>query len=492
MAKNFYAVKVGLVPGIYKTWAECQNNTVGISGAKFQGFMTYDEALKYMGDTDFTEGKFLKKSETKAPVDESFAFVDGSYDSASHIYGFGGYIMHNGVKHILQGNGMDAEMATMHNVAGEVLGCMTAVKKAIELGIKELTIYYDYAGIENWALGSWKRNKKGTIAYYEYMQDAQKNIKLKFVHVKGHSGVDGNEEADTLAKEAVQKGIAEMNDKKSSDEKNFSQDLHKMRNEDSDLIRPCDIIADMHTHTIFSGHAFSTLKENLEAASNAGMKFIAVTDHYYKNGTELDQKNEFNRIRYVQQRVNPNKFGIQVVGSVECNLEQTIRPDLECRLKDGTIKYRPIGFHSWFVPREERTVEEIITDFKRAHEETNFNVFVHIERELDKICHGAYGKAMTPDLEHFFNELIDYAKKNNILLEVNESSLAQDNCGNRERMKYWVEMAKKNGNEIVLGTDAHYCDEVGRFDNVIAFLNEIGYPKSLIINCNEERIKAFI
>ena len=94
-------------------------------------------------------------------------------------------------------------MASMRNVAGEVLGSMAAMKKAIELGLSELTIFYDYMGIEQWALGQWKRNKAGTIAYYEYVQNIKDQIILSFVKVKGHSGVEGNEEADRLAKEAV-------------------------------------------------------------------------------------------------------------------------------------------------------------------------------------------------------------------------------------------------------------------------------------------------
>jgi ribonuclease HI len=41
----------------------------------------------------------------------------------------------------------------MYNVAGEILGSMAAVEKAIELGVKSVDIYFDYMGIRAWALG---------------------------------------------------------------------------------------------------------------------------------------------------------------------------------------------------------------------------------------------------------------------------------------------------------------------------------------------------
>ena len=139
--------------------------------------------------------------EEKEP--ENYAFVDGSYNIATKVYGYGGFLMADGKKEVLQGSGSEEEMVSMRNVAGEVLGSMAAIEKAVELGLAELTIYYDYMGIEMWATGVWKRNKKGTIAYYDYIQSIKDKITLHFVKVKGHSGVEGNEEADRLAKEAV-------------------------------------------------------------------------------------------------------------------------------------------------------------------------------------------------------------------------------------------------------------------------------------------------
>ena len=165
MAGKFYAVKKGKVPGIYTSWDACKSMVHGFPGAVYKGFATRAEAEQFLEE---------KKEEQKEP--ENYAFVDGSFNSATSVYGYGGFL---------------------------VLGSMAAVKEAVAMGLTDLTIYYDYMGIEMWATGAWKRNKQGTIAYYDFIQSVNDKISLHFVKVKGHSGVEGNEEADRLARLAA-------------------------------------------------------------------------------------------------------------------------------------------------------------------------------------------------------------------------------------------------------------------------------------------------
>ena len=185
----------------------------GFPGAVYKSFPTRAEAERFVqGDMGGQQSgrtasgaAYGQKAEASVGdvMPENYAFVDGSYNAPKKIYGYGGFLMHGGVKEVLQGAGEDAEMASMRNVAGEVLGSIAAVEKALELGLGELTIYYDYMGIQMWAEGSWKRNKKGTAAYHDYIASVSDRITLHFVKVKGHSSVAGNEEADRLAKGAV-------------------------------------------------------------------------------------------------------------------------------------------------------------------------------------------------------------------------------------------------------------------------------------------------
>ena len=113
-------------------------------------------------------------------------------------------------KHCLCGFDDEAYLAPMNNISGELLGAMMAVKKAEELGMKKILIIHDLQGTAEWVATDhkpWSTNKRGTFEYAEFISNHRAKIDIAFKWVKGHSGVEHNEEADRLAARALKHNI---------------------------------------------------------------------------------------------------------------------------------------------------------------------------------------------------------------------------------------------------------------------------------------------
>lgn len=193
MAKKFYAVKNGKIPGIYRTWDECKAQVDGFSGAVFKGFETIGEAYAFLG-VEVEE----KKSET-----EAIAYCDGSFDVKTSRFSYGVIIFKDDEKYEFSEIFSDSDLSSMRNVAGEIKGAEKVFSFCVENGIKSVELFYDYEGIEKWCTGEWKRNREGTILYYEMYQRIKNVLSVKFTKVKGHSGNKYNDEVDALAKAAL-------------------------------------------------------------------------------------------------------------------------------------------------------------------------------------------------------------------------------------------------------------------------------------------------
>lgn len=200
MAKYFYAVKDGRKIGVYKTWTECESQVKGYSGAQYKKFPTYEEAI------EFIEGKeniLEEKNIDELKENEMIAYVDGSFHLENRYYSYGAVIFTCEGKETYSEKENDEKMVDMRNVAGEIKGSMSAMERAIKSRKDKLYLYYDYMGIEKWALGEWKTNKYGTKKYKEYYDSVKDRLEVVFIKVKAHSGNKYNEEADILAKEAL-------------------------------------------------------------------------------------------------------------------------------------------------------------------------------------------------------------------------------------------------------------------------------------------------
>ena len=179
---------------------ECENQVKGYSGAKYKKFSSYEEAKNFVNSNDKI---YEAKNPLKLKDNEMVAYVDGSFDKDSRYYSYGVVIFTAEGKKTYSQKENDEIMVDMRNVAGEIKGAMYAMEHALRNGKDVLYLHYDYLGIEKWAIGEWKTNKDGTRKYKEYYDSIKDKLKVKFEKVKAHSGVKYNEEADKLAKEAL-------------------------------------------------------------------------------------------------------------------------------------------------------------------------------------------------------------------------------------------------------------------------------------------------
>ena len=232
MAKKYYAVRKGRKTGVFLTWAECQKQVTGFSGAEFKSFSTMEEARTFAGVNGGleTDGKLaigtnsginadlavkgengiansgVKSAGSSAPessISGVIAYVDGSYRSDTGEFSYGMVILADGQEQCFCQKMTDKELAQMHNVAGEIKGSEAAMQYAVDHHIPEIVIYHDYEGIAKWCTGAWKANKEGTKAYQAFYQNVSKKVKIHFIKVKGHSNDKYNDMADQLAKKAL-------------------------------------------------------------------------------------------------------------------------------------------------------------------------------------------------------------------------------------------------------------------------------------------------
>lgn len=205
MAK-YYAVKKGRKTGIFTTWAECQEQINGFSGAVYKSFPSEQEAKTYLSMdenpvinmfNDFFEQSVSEPVQKSADfmdyleADTCVAYVDGSNTNSR---------VGSGVVMMFGSATEKEEAVAIRNVAGELNSAMMAMHAAKMLGKRKVTIIYDYAGIEEWATGGWSVKTPLAVRYKNFYDNMKQHLEIEFVKVKGHTGNEGNEMVDKIAK----------------------------------------------------------------------------------------------------------------------------------------------------------------------------------------------------------------------------------------------------------------------------------------------------
>lgn len=225
------------------------------------------------------------------------------------------------------------------------------------------------------------------------------------------------------------------------------------------------LIADMHTHTVASTHAYSTIKEMAEAAADAGLEFIAFTDHT-PDSTDGPHVWHFHNLHKAIPR---ELFGVKIVYGAETSVVgydgAVDFPEKECRSLD------------WIIG----SVHTDILKSGTIEENTSAYLGLASNPLIDVIGHCSNVK-----FPFDYERGIRAFAENDKLVEINESTILWKNS--EENYRKIIPLCKKYGVSVIVNTDAHFYTAVGKADNSIRLLKEFDYPQELIVNIDRERM----
>lgn len=231
-------------------------------------------------------------------------------------------------------------------------------------------------------------------------------------------------------------------------------------------------LIDTHTHTVASGHAYSTVDEMARFSSEKRLEIIGITDH----GSALPggaHDFHFHNLRVIPK----NLYGVRILKGIEANII-----DFEGGIDVSTelLENLDIVIASFHPPCIPFNNEEIMT-------KTLIKIMEN--PSIDIIGHP--GDARYPlDMKR----IAEVARETSTLLEINNASLKPESFrpGVRENLVELLKWCKYYETPVIAGTDAHICYDVGSFKESIALFEELSFPEYLIMNTEPDKFLEFI
>jgi putative hydrolase len=230
-------------------------------------------------------------------------------------------------------------------------------------------------------------------------------------------------------------------------------------------------IVDLHIHTISSGHAYSTLQEVVQYAHNIGLPMIGISDHApgMNGGAHL--------FHFLNMRILPKEIdGVRVLRGIEVNImDHHGNIDVDQRTLNMT-EYAIASLHPPCIP------------FGDIDVNTQALINVMKIEGIQIIGH--------PDDERYpldYDALAYAAKKYNVLLEINNSSM--NGFSARSNSKYLIkellEACKRHNTHVIFGSDAHVSFDVGNFANCKKIVEDCDFPMELVVNHQLDKLRQF-
>lgn len=227
-------------------------------------------------------------------------------------------------------------------------------------------------------------------------------------------------------------------------------------------------LSDLHTHSIVSGHAYTTLLENINYCAEKGIKVLGTSEHA-PSMPGAPHYWYFGNLKVVPRVIN----GVTILKGCEANIL-----DIEGSLDmsdeaSKNLDYMIASFH-----------EPV---FKPRSREENTLAILNVMDKYDKV--EILGHLGNPNYQLNYEAIIKKAKEKDIMIEINNSSLlGSSRIGSDVNCKKVAFLCKEIGTKVILTSDAHINTCIGVFNKGIELLKEIQMPEKLVMNDPEKLI----
>lgn len=229
-----------------------------------------------------------------------------------------------------------------------------------------------------------------------------------------------------------------------------------------ELIQREHIHADLHYHTARSGDGRSSVEDMVKVASEAGMDFLAITDHGVDlaiNGSTADEMLEH---RDHIARVQEEYPDMLIMWGCELNIDGKGGLDYDDDFR-ALFDYTVASVHSHYDQDPSKQTDRLIA----AIADPTVNSIGHLS--------GRY-IGRRPGIEFDTDAVLDALDHYGVALEVNGALQRLDAASDV------VRRAVDRGVNLVINTDSHHTSELGRMEYGVRTAQRGWAPKELVVN----------
>ena len=231
-------------------------------------------------------------------------------------------------------------------------------------------------------------------------------------------------------------------------------------------------VLDTHTHTLASGHSYSTIREMAHTASERGLKLLGITEHAPKMPGSCHEF-YFQNLKVVDRHM----CGVELLLGAELNIMDM---NGTVDLPDSILRKLDITIASLHVPCMSPGTElENTKAYVNAIKNPLINIIGHPDDRRYPVT---------------YKELVQAAKEYHTLIELNNASLTEGGARVNARPLdiEILGLCAEYEVPVVIGSDAHIDLQVGCHDKAAALLEEVNFPEHLIVNQDVDYLKKYV